>query len=50
MFNLCKTVKIYQNINHYHIHKQEPAPHHDPNEVTYYQEPSPPHSNARQSY
>ncbi len=33
MFNLCKTVKIYQTVNHYH--SNEPSNHVDSHEINY---------------
>lgn len=35
MFNLCKTVKIYQTINHYHIHDSSPSQIVDSHELKY---------------
>lgn len=35
MFNLCKTVKIYQTINHYHIHDSSTGQIVDSHELKY---------------
>jgi hypothetical protein len=46
MFNLCKTVKIYQTINHYHI-TNSPANHLVDSHELRFEEDSPPSQSAQ---